>query len=378
MFNFALLIKNEFMKNNHLLRNTISIVFAFFFHNFIFAQQNENKIIFPEESYNFGTLQESDGEVQHTFKFVNVGSDSLKLVDVQSSCGCTTPYWEKTALLPGDTGHIVVAFNPLNKPGGFEKTVTVTSNGTPPISLLTISGFVEPRSLTIEDKLPFAIGDLRFKSQYLNFGTITTEKPVQKSFAFFNQSEDTISFLERQVAGDFIQLQLSPKVVPPKSYGQLMVTYITKKRNDFGFLNDQIMLFTDEDKDHYKALSIIATVMEYFPPMTERELARAPRLQVEEDTYDFGHVNVGEVLTHSFLIQNTGKDKLNIRKMKPTCNCLQTELKERDFKGGSTGEIKVTFDTAGTGGSQVKRVTVFSNDPRKPAKDLILKAYVRE
>lgn len=366
------------MKNNHLLRNTISIVFAFFFHNFIFAQQNENKIIFPEQSYNFGTLQESDGEVQHTFKFVNAGSDSLKLTAVHTSCGCTTPFWDKSALLPGDTGRIVVAFNPLNKPGGFEKTITVTNTGIPEITLLKITGFVEPKALTVEDKFPVAIGNLRFKSQYLNFGTITTEKPAVKDFEFYNQSEDTISFLERQVAGDFIQMQINPKVVPPKSYGQLTVTYLAEKRNDLGFLNDQIMLFTDEDKDNYKALSVIATVMEYFPPMTERELARAPRFQVEEDTYDFGHVNQGEVLTHTFLFQNAGKDQLNIRKMKPTCNCLSTELKKKDFKGGSTGEIKVTFDTAGTGGSQVKRVTVFSNDPRKPAKDLILKAYVRE
>ncbi|MBK6264638.1 DUF1573 domain-containing protein [Marivirga sp. S37H4] len=366
------------MKNIHLLKNSICIVFVFFIHSFSFAQENERKITFLEESYDFGTLQEQQGEVKHVFQFINIGKDSIQLSSVRASCGCTTPFWEKTALMPGDTGKIVVAYNPLNRPGKFDKTVTVTSNAEPGLKILKISGFVTPKTLTVEDNFPTEIGDIRFKSKFLNFSTITTKEPVTKTFVIYNQSEDTVTFFDRVVSGDFISAKVIPSAIPPKEQAEIQVTYAPKMRDDLGFLNDQLTLFTDELENSNKSLSVIATILEYFPPMSEKELANAPHILFEEETYDFGHVNRGDLLKHTFLFKNTGKEPLNIRKTKTTCGCTVTDLKKMDYEGGADGELNVNFDTSGLSGSQVKRITLFTNDPTAPAKDIIIKAYVRE
>lgn len=366
------------MKNIHLLKSTLAIVFLFFIHIAVYAQNNTAKITFLEDGHDFGTIDEASGTAQYTFKFINSGTDSVKLTSVRASCGCTTPFWEKDALMPGDTGKIEVAYNPLNRPGKFAKTITIRSTGEPETKILRISGYVEPKPKTIEDKFTTEIGGIRLKSKFINFGNITTEKPVSQLIEIYNQSEDTITILDRFVSADFIKATKLPVKIPPKKTAEIEINYLPKIRNDLGFMNDPLTLFTDELEQSNKGLNVIATINEYFPPMTEQELAKAPHIEFETLKYDFGHIDEGDKLSHNFKFTNTGKDTLNIRKTKTTCGCTISELKKMDFAPDETGEINVTFDASGRRGTQIKRITLFTNDPTAPSQDLIIKAYVRD
>lgn len=366
------------MKNIHLLKSTFAIVFIFFFHNAVYSQNNTAKITFLEESHNFGTIEEASGIAHHSFNFVNTGTDSIKLTSVRASCGCTTPFWEKNALLPGDTGKIEVAYNPLNRPGKFAKTITVRTSGAPETKILRISGYVEPKPKTIEDAYNTEMGGIRLKSKFINFGNITTEKPLSKQIEIYNQSTDTITILDRFVSADFIKVTKLPVEIPPKNSAEFEINYLPKIKNDLGFMNDPLTLFTDEVENSNKSLNVIATINEYFPPMTEEELANAPHIEFESLEYDFGHIDEGETLSHDFKFTNNGKDTLNIRKTKTTCGCTVSELDKMDYIANESGEIKVTFNSKGRRGTQIKRITVFTNDPTAPTQDLIIKAYVRD
>lgn len=366
------------MKNIHLLKSHLAIVFLFFFHIAVYAQNNTAKITFLENNHDFGTIEEASGTAQYTFKFVNSGTDSIKLTSVRASCGCTTPFWEKNALMPGDTGKIEVAYNPLNRPGKFAKTITVRTSGEPETKLLRISGYVKPKPKSIEDEYNTELGGIRLKSKFINFGNITTEKPVSKAIEIYNQSKDTITILDRFVSADFIKVTKLPAVIPPNKSIEIEITYLPKIKNDLGFMNDPLTLFTDEVENSNKALNVIATINEYFPPMTEAELAKAPHIEFESLEYDFGHIDEGEQLSHTFKFINKGKDTLNIRKTNTTCGCTVSELEKMDFGSNETGEIKVTFNSEGRRGTQIKRITLFTNDPTAPTHDLIIKAYVRD
>ena len=59
------------------------------------------KIEFPQKSFNFGDLQEGE-IVSHTFHFKNTGTKSLVIHNVEASCGCTTPKYDKK---PNKNGH---------------------------------------------------------------------------------------------------------------------------------------------------------------------------------------------------------------------------------------------------------------------------------
>ena len=49
------------------------------------------RLVFEPDTWDFGTIRESDGRVSHTFTGVNRGDKPLVILDVVTSCGCTAP-----------------------------------------------------------------------------------------------------------------------------------------------------------------------------------------------------------------------------------------------------------------------------------------------
>jgi Protein of unknown function (DUF1573) len=82
-----------------------------------------------ETEFNFGKIPQGK-PVTHVFEIINTGKDSLKIVNVQASCGCTTPEWDRDKPIPaGGSAKITVGYNAAND-GAFVKPVTITYNGT--------------------------------------------------------------------------------------------------------------------------------------------------------------------------------------------------------------------------------------------------------
>jgi hypothetical protein len=86
-------------------------------------------LVVKESEFNFGKIPQGK-PVTHVFEITNAGKDSLKIINVQASCGCTTPEWEKDKpIAPGATAKITVGYNAAAE-GPFTKPVTITYNGT--------------------------------------------------------------------------------------------------------------------------------------------------------------------------------------------------------------------------------------------------------
>jgi len=95
-----------------------------------------------ETTHDFGTIVETDGAVSYSFEVTNTGTADLLISNAQGSCGCAVPEWSKTPIVPGGKGHIKVTYNPLNRPGTFNKSVVVTSNSDQSPVTLYIKGSV--------------------------------------------------------------------------------------------------------------------------------------------------------------------------------------------------------------------------------------------
>jgi len=95
-----------------------------------------------ETTHDFGTIVETDGAVSYSFEVTNTGTADLLISNVQGSCGCAVPEWSKTPIAPGEKGFVKVTFNPLNRPGAFNKTVVVTNNSAQSPVTLFIKGNV--------------------------------------------------------------------------------------------------------------------------------------------------------------------------------------------------------------------------------------------
>jgi hypothetical protein len=100
----------------------------------------QHTIAFSEEVYDFGKIPQGK-PVHHSFDFQNTGKTGLKLTNVQASCGCTTPEWEKDKEIgAGGKSAIKVGYNAAAE-GPFSKVITVTYNEGL-VKILTIKGEV--------------------------------------------------------------------------------------------------------------------------------------------------------------------------------------------------------------------------------------------
>ncbi|TGD82381.1 DUF1573 domain-containing protein [Hymenobacter wooponensis] len=105
------------------------------------ASHAQGVLQFEKELHDFGNVPEGT-MATHEFKFKNTGNQPVIIANVQASCGCTTPDWTKTPVMPGKTGIVKAVYSSSGRPGIFNKTVTVTSNAATPSTVLTIKGNV--------------------------------------------------------------------------------------------------------------------------------------------------------------------------------------------------------------------------------------------
>ena len=99
-------------------------------------------ITYDSAFYDFGTVKQGV-MVKRTFRFTNTGTDSLKITDVKTTCGCTVPEWPRQPVAPGGTGEIKVEFNTADKSGRQLRILRVVANTDPAETILQMGGEIK-------------------------------------------------------------------------------------------------------------------------------------------------------------------------------------------------------------------------------------------
>ncbi len=95
-----------------------------------------------------------------------------------------------------------------------------------------------------------------------------------------------------------------------------------------------------------------------------------------EDSFDFGKIKQGEVLTHVFVFQNVGDETLKIKRVQSSCGCTAALITKKEVAPGEKGEVKVTFNSRGFRGKVNKYIYVETNDPAQSSKRLSVSANI--
>jgi hypothetical protein len=80
-----------------------------------------------------------------------------------------------------------------------------------------------------------------------------------------------------------------------------------------------------------------------------------------ETRFDFGEITEGDVVQHTFHFTNTGKSALIIQNAVGSCGCTVPDFPRDPIAPGASGDIKVSFNSKGKAGMQLKTVTVVAN-----------------
>jgi hypothetical protein len=339
----------------------------------------DKKIDFEEVVHNFGEINEADGPVSFTYYFKSTGVEPVQLTDVRPSCGCTASDYTQNLVAPGDKGYVTATYNPANRPGKFNKAITVTTNGTPALIVLRFEGSVVPRVKGPADWYPVAQGNLRFSSNHVSFADVLHTQQDTASVVVYNQGKEAITInVAAMELPKYITFTPENEVLQPKQPVRLHFTYSAPLKNDWGYAFERFKLVTDDKADKTdqewpatgevvaeKQLFASAHIKEDFSATTKAGAA-TPKVAFTATEHNFGKVANNDQLKATFVLENTGAAPLIIRKIKPSCGCTATKPGKTTLAPGERSEIEVSYSTGSQRRPQRKSIAVITNDPAKP------------
>ena len=339
--------------------------------------QTTAEMTFESLEHDFGKIKEDAGPANFNFNFKNTGKVPLVIAAVNASCGCTTPEWSKEPVMPGKSGFIKVSYNPLNRPGSFNKTITVAANIPNGTLMLKIAGEVLPKSLTMEEQYPIDLGKIRMLNNNLSFVRIKNNEQKTDSLKFINLSGSKVKIGLKGVLA-YLNVKVVPETVENNGTGFIVVTFDGAKVTELGFQMSRVYLTYNGEENYNYGVNVTATVEEDFSKLSQKDLQNAPIIDFNERVYDFGEVTEGKKVEYTFKILNKGKSDLLIRSVKASCGCTAANPTSNVVKPGTDTDLKVVFDSNGKLGLQNKTITIISNDPNSATSILRISGTVNK
>lgn len=244
-----------------MVRNNLKILLGFLIITCFASAQNQTadtKATFTIDNkvFDYGNISEDGGLANHTFTIKNTGNDPLIIKQVVASCGCTTPDWTKDPIVTGKTGEIKVAYNPVGRPGPFNKTVSVYCENSNPVQL-TIKGNVEKKN-DDQGKVPIFSP---VETSY-NFGTISeNDGYAEHIFHFKNTGTAPLTISRVQASCGCTKPEWTQEPIAPGKEGAIIITFNPKGR--IGNFNKNATVYTNEDNGYKRhKLTISGVVVE--------------------------------------------------------------------------------------------------------------------
>jgi len=99
-----------------------------------------------------------------------------------------------------------------------------------------------------------------------------------------------------------------------------------------------------------------------------------PEISFEETEHDFGTIDQGTAVEHTFKFTNTGNAPLVITNATSSCGCTVPTWTKKPIAPGETGEMLVKFN--GSGQNQVTKTVTITANTEAGTEQLQIKAFV--
>ena len=288
------------------------------------AQLAKTKMQLSVTEHDFGTFKED--AVRQTFDFLvtNAGIDPLVIQNVVASCGCTTTEWTKQPIPAGGKGKITAIYDPKDRPGPFNKTLSVYTNSKPEVVVLVINGEVTPHEKTVEELFSYQVGVVRFESSNLAFTNVKKAEKKIRVMQLINTSTVPVK-VEFDGLPAHLVLKANPVTLKPGQKGLVEGTFDATKNPGWGNVTDMVKIklngVTQENAYYY----VTANLVEDFSALSKECLLNAPVFKVASTTVELGKIKGSTQNEVEFKFKNEGKSDLMIRQIKPQCGCTAVQ-----------------------------------------------------
>ena len=185
--------------------------------------EDASNLKFKAESIVADDMTEDGGIKSFTYTFKNVGTDTVHINRLVTSCSCAMATYNQKSIAPGKVGEITVKYNPKGHPGRFERKIFVYTGGhKTPAAILRLRVNVEVGE-DISGMYQIPMGKLRLRRNEITFRKGT--KAVEKC-ACINVSDAPVKVnCNRYLLSPALTFKAQPEVLQPGQEGIIVVEY---------------------------------------------------------------------------------------------------------------------------------------------------------
>lgn len=324
------------------------------------AQGGGNPLVFDAYVRDFGTVNEADGTLFHTFQFVNGASGTAVISKVTASCSCVTVSYPKARMKGGEAGEISIALSPVGLMGDVLREVFICVEGYDPVKLELRANIV-PSKVEINDIYKVSLpSGLRMTTSSASFGYIPQGKSEKKRIDIVNVSDSPLSIqAEVEDAGTLLSVACPERLAAGEA-GSIILNYsMPSSSRSLGRHSDEVRLYINGDP----CSRLISASAIGIGPLAKKG-ADCPAFQTYPSRPEVKKSLLGG-WNASFSVKNAGKGDLVIRKVQSE-GVTSCSLNDGDvIRPGQSRKVSVRSESGSF------RIGIVTNDPARPFKEIV-------
>lgn len=195
----------------------------------------------------FGVINEEDGPKSIRTYIRNIGDETVSLLKVRPTCGCTAADFQKDPVAPGDSAWIDLTYNPFRRPGRFEKYVKITPTRGAAVDL-PVTGLVMASEATLENFFPVNTGLLRLSADRLMPARTLSTRQISLKSEVYNPGSSPLWFAV-ECEDPAVSLEVFPDSLLPGEAGVITAVINPMKEERNGDIVYTLKLYSSSDSD---------------------------------------------------------------------------------------------------------------------------------
>jgi hypothetical protein len=175
----------------------------------------EGPAVFDCREWDFGSIREADGAVSHAFTVFNGGDRPLRLTRAIPGCSCISATLPRTDIAPGQSATVEVRFTPAGASGPVIRTIEIQASGNRSLGVLSVSADVFPADRSIQERYPVVLAEGLYASRAdVRFGYLERGRESGKVFFIANASERPMRLRVEGLAGSHFRVRCPDTLAP--------------------------------------------------------------------------------------------------------------------------------------------------------------------
>jgi len=224
----------------------------------------------------------------------------------------------------------------------------------------------------------FAQGELKFKTDNHDFGTVEEGVQATYKFEFTNVGKEPVIISNVQASCGCTTPSWTKEPVMPGKSGEITASYNSSGRP--GAFNKTVTVTSNAtNPSQVLTLKGVVNPKVVKAAPTEEQLKKSPTGVLNKSQHNFGKLEKGQSASHKFTLMNTGQSDLKIEQIQSACMCVSHKLSTPVVKAGETAQLELKYTPRkATQGQADEVVTLVTNDLNKPNLTVTLQANVVE